>query len=89
MPCENLLKIGHGSHLLIHEATMEDGMEQEAKEKTHSTMSQVSFRLSQLLISLSLENCYGILRNSLPFSFILICIFFSETVTLYIYVSHD
>lgn len=40
MPCENLLKIGHGSHLLIHEATMEDGMEQEAKEKTHSTMSQ-------------------------------------------------
>jgi len=40
MPCENLLKIGHGSDLLIHEATMEDGMEQEAKEKTHSTMSQ-------------------------------------------------
>ena len=43
MPCENLLKIGQDSDLLIHEATMEDGMEQEAMEKTHSTMSQVIF----------------------------------------------
>ena len=51
MPCENLLKIGHGSNLLIHEATMEDGMEQEAKEKTHSTMSQVGFHFSQFFLS--------------------------------------
>jgi len=59
MPCENLLKIGHGSDLLIHEATMEDGMEQEAKEKTHSTMSQVKpflkFSYSQLCF---LTICY-------------------------------
>ena len=40
MPCRNLIDVGVGSDLLIHEATMEDGMEAEAKLKTHSTTSQ-------------------------------------------------
>lgn len=41
MPCQGLINIGQGSDLLIHEATMEDGMEVEAKMKTHCTTSQV------------------------------------------------
>lgn len=43
MPCLGLIDIGRDSDLLIHEATMEDGMEEEAKMKTHSTISQVIF----------------------------------------------
>ncbi|CAL4134523.1 unnamed protein product, partial [Meganyctiphanes norvegica] len=40
MPCQKLVKIGHDCDLLIHEATMEDELEEDAKIKTHSTISQ-------------------------------------------------
>ncbi|KGL72844.1 Zinc phosphodiesterase ELAC protein 2, partial [Tinamus guttatus] len=40
MPCMALVKMGKDATLLIHEATLEDGMEKEAIEKTHSTTSQ-------------------------------------------------
>ncbi|XP_064007236.1 zinc phosphodiesterase ELAC protein 2 [Pogoniulus pusillus] len=40
MPCRALVQMGKDATLLIHEATLEDGMEKEAIEKTHSTTSQ-------------------------------------------------
>ncbi|XP_070517206.1 ribonuclease Z, mitochondrial isoform X2 [Cardiocondyla obscurior] len=40
MPCENLVKLGQNCDLLIHEATMEDDLMEEAKLKFHSTVSQ-------------------------------------------------
>lgn len=40
MPCMALVQMGKDATLLIHEATLEDGMEKEAIEKTHSTTSQ-------------------------------------------------
>ncbi|NWW71347.1 RNZ2 protein, partial [Climacteris rufus] len=40
MPCMALVQMGRYANLLIHEATLEDGMEKEAIEKTHSTTSQ-------------------------------------------------
>ncbi|XP_011865052.1 PREDICTED: ribonuclease Z, mitochondrial [Vollenhovia emeryi] len=40
MPCENLVKLGQNCDLLIHEATMEDDLLEEAKLKVHSTVSQ-------------------------------------------------
>lgn len=40
MPCTNLIQTGQNANLLIHEATLEDGLEEEAIEKTHSTTSQ-------------------------------------------------
>ncbi|XP_012681292.1 zinc phosphodiesterase ELAC protein 2 [Clupea harengus] len=40
MPCEALARMGANATLLIHEATLEDGMEEEATEKRHSTTSQ-------------------------------------------------
>ncbi|KAM4662627.1 zinc phosphodiesterase ELAC protein 2 [Discoglossus pictus] len=40
MPCESLVQMGKDATLLIHEATLEDGLEEEAIEKTHSTTSQ-------------------------------------------------
>lgn len=40
MPCDALVNIGKNATLLIHEATLEDGMEDEAFEKRHSTTSQ-------------------------------------------------
>ncbi|KAJ8683123.1 hypothetical protein QAD02_018915 [Eretmocerus hayati] len=40
MPSDNLVKLGDNSFLLIHEATMEDGLENEALTKRHSTISQ-------------------------------------------------
>lgn len=40
MPCDNLVKLGLNSDLLIHEATMEDELHQEAIIKMHSTTSQ-------------------------------------------------
>ncbi|NWI55628.1 RNZ2 protein, partial [Calyptomena viridis] len=40
MPCMALVQMGKNATLLIHEATLEDGLEKEAIEKTHSTTSQ-------------------------------------------------
>jgi len=40
MPCAALERAGEGATLLVHEATFEDGMESEAREKKHSTVSQ-------------------------------------------------
>ncbi|GBP34958.1 Zinc phosphodiesterase ELAC protein 2 [Eumeta japonica] len=40
IPCKELVKIGENSTLLIHEATMEDELEDEARIKMHSTTSQ-------------------------------------------------
>ncbi|XP_053087258.1 zinc phosphodiesterase ELAC protein 2 [Pangasianodon hypophthalmus] len=40
MPCNTLTQMGKNATLLIHEATLEDGMEEEAMEKRHSTTSQ-------------------------------------------------
>lgn len=40
MPCENLVKLGANSSLLIHEATMEDDLAEDALAKMHSTVSQ-------------------------------------------------
>jgi len=40
MPCQDLIDLGRDSTVLIHEATMEDDLEEEAKLKTHSTVSQ-------------------------------------------------
>ncbi|XP_029363954.1 zinc phosphodiesterase ELAC protein 2 isoform X2 [Echeneis naucrates] len=40
MPCDGFVRIGKDASLLIHEATLEDGMEAEAAEKRHSTTSQ-------------------------------------------------
>lgn len=38
--CHNLITLGQNCDLLIHEATMEDGLEKLAKSKLHSTTSQ-------------------------------------------------
>lgn len=40
MPCDALVNIGKDATLLIHEATLEDALEEEAVEKRHSTTSQ-------------------------------------------------
>uniref|UniRef100_A0A4W4GWW1 Zinc phosphodiesterase ELAC protein 2 n=1 Tax=Electrophorus electricus TaxID=8005 RepID=A0A4W4GWW1_ELEEL len=40
MPCDALADMGKNATLLIHEATLEDGMEEEAIDKRHSTTSQ-------------------------------------------------
>ncbi|KAK3890834.1 hypothetical protein Pcinc_005239 [Petrolisthes cinctipes] len=40
MPCKGLVNIGNDCDLLIHEATMEDELEEDAKIKTHCTTSQ-------------------------------------------------
>lgn len=40
IPCEQLVKIGENSTLLIHEATMEDELAAEARIKMHSTTTQ-------------------------------------------------
>ncbi|XP_052759538.1 ribonuclease Z, mitochondrial isoform X3 [Galleria mellonella] len=40
IPCDELVKIGEDSTLLIHEATMEDELAEEARIKMHSTTSQ-------------------------------------------------
>lgn len=39
-PCENLIRLGANSSLLIHEATMEDELADDALAKMHSTVSQ-------------------------------------------------
>uniref|UniRef100_A0A1B0A187 Zinc phosphodiesterase ELAC protein 2 n=1 Tax=Glossina pallidipes TaxID=7398 RepID=A0A1B0A187_GLOPL len=40
MPCQDLIDLGLNSTILIHEATMEDDLLEEAKMKKHSTLSQ-------------------------------------------------
>lgn len=40
MPCRDLVELGKNSTVLIHEATMEDELFEEAAFKTHSTISQ-------------------------------------------------
>lgn len=40
MPCDALIDLGRNSTVLIHEATMEDELEYQAKIKMHSTVSQ-------------------------------------------------
>jgi ribonuclease Z len=40
MPCDFLVTLGQGSDLLIHEATMEDELKEEAELKMHSTTSE-------------------------------------------------
>ncbi|KAL6102446.1 elac2 [Pungitius sinensis] len=40
MPCDAFVHTGKNATLLIHEATLEDGLEDEAVEKRHSTTSQ-------------------------------------------------
>ncbi|XP_055920059.1 ribonuclease Z, mitochondrial [Eupeodes corollae] len=40
MPCEDLIELGYDSTILIHEATMEDELLEEAKIKMHCTISQ-------------------------------------------------
>ncbi|XP_055639990.1 ribonuclease Z, mitochondrial [Toxorhynchites rutilus septentrionalis] len=40
MPCQDLVDLGRDSTILIHESTMEDELEAEARVKMHSTLSQ-------------------------------------------------
>lgn len=40
MPCDDLVELGRDSDVLIHEATMEDELEEQARYKMHSTVSQ-------------------------------------------------
>ncbi|XP_071519482.1 ribonuclease Z, mitochondrial-like [Panulirus ornatus] len=40
MPCKGLVDIGQNCDLVIHEATMEDELEEDARIKTHCTTSQ-------------------------------------------------
>lgn len=40
LPCEGLVNLGMDSDILVHEATMEDGLEKDALLKMHSTISQ-------------------------------------------------
>ncbi|XP_070703624.1 zinc phosphodiesterase ELAC protein 2 [Pempheris klunzingeri] len=40
MPCDAFVHIGKNATLVIHEATLEDGLEEEAVDKRHSTTSQ-------------------------------------------------
>ena len=39
-PCERLVRAGRGADVLIHEATFEDGLENEARLKAHSTTAE-------------------------------------------------
>ena len=37
--CQNVIDAAHGAHLLVHEATFEAGMEEDAAHKKHSTIA--------------------------------------------------
>lgn len=39
-PSEELVRVGENATLLIHEATLEDTMEQDAKDKNHCTTQE-------------------------------------------------
>ncbi|ORX93536.1 Metallo-hydrolase/oxidoreductase [Basidiobolus meristosporus CBS 931.73] len=55
-PCDKLVQLGQGATLLIHEATFEDEMKQEAIEKRHSTTSEavdVSDRMNSTFLLLT------------------------------------
>ncbi|KAG6955188.1 hypothetical protein JG687_00011369 [Phytophthora cactorum] len=39
-PCNELVLAGMGAELLVHEATFDDSMEEDAKKKKHSTVGQ-------------------------------------------------
>ena len=70
MPCDDLVAAGQGATLLIHEATMDDALEEMAKEKAHSTVSQAldvalryagsshcGYQLIETFLSMSARNC--------------------------------
>lgn len=40
LPCVNLKNYAKTARVLIHEATLQDGMEQDAKKKMHTTTGQ-------------------------------------------------
>ncbi|XP_076234305.1 ribonuclease Z isoform X2 [Calliopsis andreniformis] len=48
MPSENLINLGKDCDLLIHEATMEDGLKELATQKLHSTVSD-AIKVGQLM----------------------------------------
>lgn len=48
MPCRSLVELGDKSTVLIHEATMEDSLIDEARAKTHSTTSQALEQAQQM-----------------------------------------
>ena len=40
LPCQNLINYAQDCKILIHEATLEDGLERDAKQKKHTTTGQ-------------------------------------------------
>ena len=46
LPCQNLINYGQGVRVMIHEATLGDGMEEDAIVKKHTTTSQ-AIRIAQ------------------------------------------
>ncbi|XP_063817024.1 zinc phosphodiesterase ELAC protein 2 [Pseudophryne corroboree] len=57
MPCDALIKMGKDATLLIHEATLEDGLEKDAVEKAHSTVSQA------IAVGMSMNAKYTMLNH--------------------------
>jgi ribonuclease Z len=55
-PCERLIAEGRGCDLLIHEATFEDRMQEDAIQKNHSTVGEaldVGYRMQARMIMLT------------------------------------
>lgn len=50
MPCEALIDLGKNSDILIHEATMEDDLQKEARLKMHSTVGE-AVRVGQQMMA--------------------------------------